>query len=81
MATRATVEGLGVCELKEFLTDLLLDEIELETLEALERNRVSGKTFLELDDDDLREMFPLIGERKTIKRTIESFKPKEVDYQ
>ena len=65
MATQAIVEGVGVCKLKEFLTDLLLDEIVLESLEALQRNRVSGKTFLELDDADLREMLPLIVERKT----------------
>ena len=39
---------------------------------------MSGKTFLELDEDDLKEMFPLIGGGKPSRRTIKKFKTEEV---
>ncbi len=78
MATRAEVEGLSVSELKEYLVGCLNDKVQEESIAVLERNRVSGETFLELDDEDIREMFPLIGERRAIKRAIEDFKPKQV---
>ncbi len=78
MATRAEFERLNATEVKEFLVDLLHDEVQEESLAVLEDNRVSGKTFFKLDDEDLREIFPLMGERKAIKRTIEEHKPKEV---
>ena len=47
-----------------------------ESIEEIRFQRINGKAFLELTDDDLRELFPLIGERKAIQRRISSFKPK-----
>lgn len=70
MASRAEVERLSVSELKAFLTTRLANDVSEESLANLEMNRVSGRTFLELDDNDLAQLFPLIGERKAVKLFI-----------
>ncbi len=56
------MEKFSVQELKEFLSTQLNGEFLGASLDIFERNRVSGKTFLQLDDEELRELFPLIGE-------------------
>lgn len=40
-------------------------------------NRVSGQSLLDLSEDDLRELVPKLGERKAIKRLINSFHPQQ----
>ena len=75
MADRSEIESLNFNELKEFLSTKLNDEVSQESLNNLETNRVSGKTFLQLDDGDLSQLFPLIGERKAVKRLIDECTP------
>lgn len=59
----ATLSGseiaeLSAQELKEYLVTHLSEEVEQESIGVLETHKVSGKIFLELDDGDLKEMFP-----------------------
>ena len=54
----------------------LKDEVGDKSIEEMRFQRINGKAFLELTDDDLQELFPLIGERKAIRRQINCFKPK-----
>ncbi len=77
MATRAEIEKLNVEKLKDFVSSQLNGEVLENGLESLVRNRVSGKTFFLLDDDELRELFPLIGERKAVRRLINAYNPKK----
>lgn len=77
--TRAGVERLSADELRAYLTDRLQLEVSVDSLAALEENRVSGRTFLELREEDLKELFPLIGERRAVERLIGSYRPNEVN--
>ena len=76
MATRGEVLDFSCDQLYVWLVTELKDEVGDETIEELRFQRINGKAFLELTDDDLRELVPLIGERKAIQRRIHSFKPK-----
>ena len=71
------IAELDVHELREYLVTHLREEVEQESIGVIETHRVSGKIFLELDDSDLKEMFPRIGERKAVKRLLEKARQKE----
>ena len=73
MATRKDFEDFNCEELEGHLSDVLSGEISSETLEQLKKNKITGKSFLELNDDDLREVAKLLGERKALKRVILSY--------
>lgn len=75
MATRAVLEKFNCEELAEFLSVRLGEEISDDSVVALRDNRVNGRTFLELTDDDLRDVIKPLGDRKTLRRLIDSYKP------
>ena len=74
MATRKEFEGFNCSDLVDHLSCVLPDEVGSETFEKLKKNKITGRTFLELDDGDLREVASLLGERKALKRIILSYK-------
>ena len=37
---------------------------------SFHRNRMSGATFLELSEDDLKDLVPVIGDRVTVRRLL-----------
>ena len=47
-----------------------LPDLEGETIEAFRFHKVNGETFLQLTDDDIRELTARLGKRKAIKRLI-----------
>ncbi len=47
------------------------DTIERETLQMFKDNKINRQSFLDLTDDDLRELVP--KRRKVIKRLVDSF--------
>lgn len=71
------IAELDVHELKEYLVTHLSEEVEQESVGVIETHKVSGKIFLELDNSDLKEMFPRIGERKAVKGLLEKARQKE----
>lgn len=73
MATRSEIENLTAKELRQLIS-MRDREILEDSLDSLERNRISGKRFLLLEEDELRELFPLVGERKAIKNLIDSYR-------
>lgn len=80
MATYAELERFTIQEVIEFLSQKLAMDgvVSEESLESLRQNRVAGKAFLALEEEELRELFPLIGERKAIRSIIDSYKPQQV---
>ncbi len=70
MATRSQVERLDVRQLCDLLSEKLENDL---STSASEDNRVNGKSLLELTDAELAELAPLIGDRKAIRRFINSF--------
>ena len=70
MAQRS-LASLSVDELCSYLLARLPD-LERETIEAFRFHKVNGETFLQLTDDDIRELTARLGERKAIKRLIDS---------
>lgn len=50
------------------LSDFLLDEgVAIDTAKEFERNKIGGKAFLNLTEEDLKELVPLIGLRASIR--------------
>ena len=43
---------------------------------VLEANRVNGETFLSLTEADLKELYPLLGQRKAVQRIVGNFTPR-----
>ena len=75
MATRGELEKLNYEELTEFLSGRIEEDISEDSVVALKDNRVNGRTFLELTDEDLRDIIKPLGDRKTLRRLIDSYKP------
>ena len=62
----------------EYLAQTLdQDVVARESIEAFRENRINGESFLELTDDDLRELIPKLGERKAVQRLIKSYCPQQ----
>ena len=57
-----TVEEFEECPEDEGLSD--------EVVENFRRNCVTGAAFLQLTEDDLRELVPLIGERTVVRELL-----------
>ena len=72
MATRRELAEFSCDELMAHLSSVLTEEVSLEL--NIGRAKETGKTLLELDDDDLRKVVSLLGERKALKRVILSYK-------
>ena len=70
MATRKDFECFDCDNLVKQLSSMLPGEVSSETLDELKRHRVTGRSFLELNDEELREVTSLLGERKALKRVI-----------
>lgn len=68
---KKTIVSLSVDELCSYLL-VKLPDLESETIEAFRFHKVNGETFLQLTDDDIRELTARLGERKAIKRLIDS---------
>lgn len=64
----SNVSQLTVDELKDFLLQKGIDE---EVVCDFQRNRVSGQSFVELTEEDLKELVPLVGVRTTIRRILQ----------
>ncbi len=60
-----SVVELTIEELAERLEDEGLSD---EVFENFRRNRVTGAAFLQLTEDDLRELVPLIGDRTGVRK-------------
>ena len=66
MATRGEILAFSCDQLYKWLLMVLKDEVGDEPIEEVKFQRINGALFLELSDDDLRELFPLIGEQKAV---------------
>jgi len=75
MATAQEVGNFTTAELGCFIISKLTGKVDMpETIATVMReNKISGKTFLQLNADELREMIPVIGERKAVKELLDSF--------
>ena len=72
MATMSAIKDFTVEELCEFLSSYDLSEGAVDNFRT---NRICGTTFFELDTTDLKELLPLLGDRKQIQRILSSYQP------
>lgn len=73
MATKAAIKDFEVEELCDFLSSS--GELSEEAIGKFRSNRISGGIFFDLDDADLKELLPILGDRKVIQRIIKSYQP------
>ena len=71
--TQDEMKKLSPSELCSHLIEALGDSVNGSVLDSLEEQRVSGVSFLELCDKDLREVASLLGDRVTLRNYINSF--------
>ena len=72
--TQDEMKKLSPNELCSHLIDALGDSVSGSVLDSLEEQRVSGASFLELRDEDLREVASLLGDRVTLRNYIDSLR-------
>ena len=54
----------------EFAERLVEEGIEDEVVKTFEENRISGAVFLQLQEDDLKELVPVIGDRVKVRQLL-----------
>ena len=57
------------------------DDITGDILDSLETNRVNGRALIELSENDLKELFPILGDRKAVQRVVDRLKPQQKVHQ
>ena len=57
------------------------DDITADILDTLETNRVNGRALIELSANDLKELFPILGDRKAVQRVVDRLKPQQKVHQ
>ena len=75
MATKEELEKFSCDELSDYLKKT--NQLSNSAIEILQENRVDGVIFLELTDNDLREIIPTLGDRKHLLKIIATYQPKE----
>lgn len=78
--TKKLARGLKVSKVMEFndlschdLGEYLKDRgIHEDVIAVFNANRICGEAFMELREDDLREMLPVIGDRVRIRKLLDS---------
>lgn len=76
MTSLDDVSKFSVSELSAFLDNELQGKVDYPDRVAsiFEDNKITGLMFLTLTPEELQELVPLIGERKTVKIVIDSLK-------
>ena len=73
-----------MCDTKQFLCGLNVEELSEHLVEkgvhedvsaTFKSNRIGGKVFLKLPDENLKELIPTVGEKALVKELLE-----EIDY-
>ena len=75
MATWANIERYTVDELCDYVSnkwEMSFQDVQ-EILDELRSNNITGRSFLELTDDELKEMIKPIGDRKALKGILTSY--------
>lgn len=71
--TRELLQGYSITEVSAFLEEKY--DLSAASIQSLSENRINGKMFLMLSDDELKEMMKPLGDRMALKDIIEKFKP------
>ena len=75
MATKAELSNFSPEEHHDFLVTKFGFEVSMESLDSIKNNKIGGMTFLELTS--VKELFPLLGERKTTQRNSYTNPPQQ----
>lgn len=64
----ARIEEMGIDE----FCDYLLEEkgFHSDVVTCFSRNRIAGATFLELSEDDLKDLVPVVGDRVDVRKLL-----------
>jgi len=78
MASRADVFRMSVDGVFEYIARTLdEDVVARESIKAFRHSKINSESFLELTNNELRELLPVLGERKAVNRLIKSLRPQE----
>lgn len=69
--TARDVEGFSKEELCDYLER---QHLHFEVVDIVEKNRLSGASFLQLTCDHLKEMFPVIGDRIPVTEILDQLR-------
>lgn len=73
---QCTVEKYSCNEIVDYVKERI-PGISDSVLSAIAENKIDGETFLEIDEDSLREIAPLIGDRAKLKKIISQLRNAE----
>lgn len=65
---RATIETMNCDDLVNFLEK---ENVHEDVISAFIKNRICGQVFLNLSNDELKELIPVIGDRVCVRGIIE----------
>lgn len=82
MATHSELDNFSVNDLCDFVSQNLPDVVEdhHDILRELQSNKITGRAFLNLTDEDLKELIGPIGDRMALKSIIEGYRPQTEVY-
>ena len=54
--------------------EFLADRVDEDVISTIRRHKITGDFFLSLDEDQLVELFPIIGDRMAVRKLINEIK-------
>ena len=65
-------------EVSKYLVDDLCDEylagkVDQDVIATIRSHKITGAMFLSLDDEQLKELFPTLGDRMSVKHLLKKF--------
>ena len=69
-----TVDELSTYLVDELCNDYLADRVDEDVIATFRKHKISGAMFLSLEDEQLKELFPILGDRMAVKQLLKKIR-------
>lgn len=72
------MENIGELNCVDFSDFLVKEGFHEDVVSAFTANRICGQTFIEMTDEDIKELLPVIGDRIRIRKLLKGVVPQDL---
>ena len=69
-----TVDELSTYLVDELCNDYLADRVDEDVIATFRKHKISSAMFLSLEDEQLKELFPILGDRMAVKQLLKKIR-------
>ena len=69
---------LSMYSVGQLCEEYLVDKLDEDVIATIKMHKINGSQFLSLEDQQLKELFPLLGERMSVNQVLKGFRKESV---